>query len=217
MMASAARAARELPGDPARWRQIATAAAAGLVVLVSLAEMRFWRRELPSPVEAVLQVLQPFRSINTYGLFAVMTTTRPEIQIEGSDDGESWKAYEFKWKPGKLERASEFVAPHMPRLDWQMWFAALGSCARNPWFVRFEERLLQGTPEVVNLLEHSPFAAHPPRYIRSTRYQYRFAEWNERRRRDLFWEREKVGLYCPTLTLQDGRLVAVNAGALEEH
>ena len=217
MIASAARDARELPGEPARWRQVATAAAAALVVLVSVAEMRFWRRELPSPVEAVLQLLQPFRSINTYGLFAVMTTTRPEIQIDGSDDGESWLAYEFKWKPGKLERPSEFMAPHMPRLDWQMWFAALGSCARNPWFVRFEKRLLEGTPEVVKLLDHNPFSANPPRYIRSTRYQYRFAEWGEQRRRDLFWEREKVGLYCPTLTLQDGRLVAVNAGALEEH
>jgi len=186
-------------------------------VMVSLAEMRFWRRELPPSVETVLQVLQPFRSINTYGLFAVMTTTRPEIEIEGSSDGESWKAYQFKWKPGKLERASGFIAPHMPRLDWQMWFAALGSCAGNPWFVRFEKRLLEGTPEVLKLLEHDPFSAAPPRYIRSTRYQYRFADWKEWRTRDLFWERERVGLYCPTLALQGGRLVAVSAGALEDH
>lgn len=211
------------PGDfhpaprPAQWRRISAVAGAGLVVLVSAAEIRFWRRELPPPVETALQLVQPFRSINTYGLFAVMTTDRFEIQIDGSNDGQTWEGYQFKWKPGNLEWASTWAAPHMPRLDWQMWFAALGTCAGNPWFVRFEKRLLEGTPEVVGLLEHDPFPSNPPRYLRSTRYQYRFAEWSERRRREIFWERKKVGAYCPTLALQGGRLVAVSDETLEGH
>src|SRR5262249_21139061 len=78
-----------------------------------------------------------FRSVNSYGLFAVMTTTRPEIIVEGSDEGETWKPYEFVWKPGDPSRRPRFTGLHMPRLDWQMWFAALGSRRENTWFVSF--------------------------------------------------------------------------------
>jgi len=193
----------------------AFAVAAVFFVLVSVAEMRFWRRDLPSPIEDLLGVLQPFRSINSYGLFAVMTTKRPEIIVEGSEDGRIWHAYEFKWKPGNPERSPQFVAPHQPRLDWQVWFAALGSCARNPWFIRFQQRLLEGTPEVLRLLDTNPFPASPPRYIRSMVYDYRFSDWGEHQRMRVFWDRAFVGAYCPILSLQNGRLVAVSAKSLE--
>ncbi|HEX4802239.1 MAG TPA: lipase maturation factor family protein, partial [Myxococcaceae bacterium] len=156
-----------------RAMQIAFVIAAAFFVLVSIAETRFWRP--PAPFSDVLAVLQPFRSINSYGLFAVMTTRRPEILVQGSDDGRSWHDYQFKWKPGDLKAAPRFVAPHQPRLDWQMWFAALGTCARNPWFIRFQERLLQGSPPVARLLAADPFPRSPPRYIRSLMYDYRFA------------------------------------------
>ncbi len=192
------------------------AAASIFFVLVSIAEMRFWRRDLPLLVEDLLALLQPFRSINTYGLFAVMTTTRPEILVEGSGDGRAWRGYEFKWKPGSPETPPRFVAPHQPRLDWQMWFAALGSCQRNPWFIRFQERLLQGTPEVLRLLESNPFPSSPPRYIRSTKYNYRFSTWSERKSAHIFWSRSPAGPYCPILSLKDGRLIAVSAASLEE-
>ena len=73
-----------------------------------------------------------------------MTTSRPEIVIEGSQDGAIWKAYEFHWKPGDVQKRPPFVAPHQPRLDWQMWFAALGSMQRNPWLVNLMIRMMQG-------------------------------------------------------------------------
>jgi hypothetical protein len=184
-------------------------AASLLIVAVSLAEMRFLRRSLPEPVEAGLGYLQPFRSINTYGLFAVMTTERPEVEVEGSTDGRAWQAYEFKWKPGRVERPSQFVAPHQPRLDWQMWFLALGSCGRNPWFIRFQQRLLEASPQVLALLQSNPFASMAPRYIRSVLYQYRFNEWDDWKSKNAFWTRERIRPFCPALALRDGKLVAV--------
>ena len=100
----------------------------------------------PSLLEEIRRALAPFRLSSSYGLFAVMTTERPEIVVEGSKDGEDWQAYEFKWKPGDPGRAPGFVAPHMPRLDWQMWFAALRSYRGAPWFEQLLVRLLQGSP-----------------------------------------------------------------------
>jgi len=109
------------------------------------------------PGVALYRVFQPFRTVNSYGLFAVMTTSRPEIVVEGSNNGSTWRRYEFKWKPQDLNQAPRWVAPHQPRLDWQMWFAALGSYRRNPWFVRFLNRLLEGSPSVLQLLANKPF------------------------------------------------------------
>ena len=103
--------------------------------------------------------IAPLRIVNTYGLFAVMTTTLPEIIVEGSDDGVHWREYEFKYKPGDVMRRPRWNAPHQPRLDWQMWFAALGTASDNPWFSRFMQRLLENTPEVTALLGSNPFPA----------------------------------------------------------
>lgn len=206
--------ARRRTAPSRRGTQTALAIAAAFFVLVSIAETRFWRP--PAPFGEVLAVLQPFRSINSYGLFAVMTTRRPEILVQGSDDGRSWQDYQFKWKPGDLKAAPRFVAPHQPRLDWQMWFAALGTCARNPWFLRFQERLLEGSPPVVHLLAADPFPRSPPRYIRSLMYDYRFASWSQHRSSGVFWERALLGPYCPVLALRNGRLISVGATNREE-
>lgn len=143
----------------------------------------------------------PFESINTYGLFAVMTTTRPEIQVEGSVDGQSWRPYVFRFKPGPVDRMPAFVAPYQPRLDWQMWFAALGSCRQNPWFLRFQYRLLTAEPSVLELLETDPFHGERPKFVRAQLYQYRSGGHP--------WTRSFEGPYCPTLTLQAGHLAAV--------
>ena len=145
---------------------------------------------------------EPFRSVNTYGLFAVMTTTRPEIIIEGSNDGQNWLPYEFKYKPGDVTRRPQFVAPHQPRLDWQMWFAALGSYRQNPWLVNFCIRLLQGSPEVLGLLQHNPFPDAPPKYIRAEVYEYHFTTWQERRATGAWWRREPKGEYLPVISLK---------------
>ncbi len=148
----------------------------------------------------------PFRSLNGYGLFAVMTKSRDEIIVEGSDDGVSWQLYEFKWKPGPVDRAPAFTTPHMPRLDWQMWFAALRDCTRVRWMHAFLERLLQGRPEVAALLERNPFPSRPPRFLRTTRFRYEFSDLGS----PDWWQRRRLGPYCPMVTLHEGRLAAVN-------
>jgi predicted DCC family thiol-disulfide oxidoreductase YuxK len=159
----------------------------------------------PRPVLAVYGWLEPFRSFNSYGLFAVMTTSRTEIIIEGSDDGVTWRAYEFKYKPGDVKRRPGFVEPHQPRLDWQMWFAALGAYRQNPWLVNCCLRLLQGSPPVLALLERNPFPTTPPRYIRAVAYDYRFTDFATRRQTGAWWRREGKGEYLPAFSLDDVR------------
>src|ERR1700716_2514978 len=111
-----------------------------------------------------------------------MTKDRREIVIEGSADGIDWQSYEFKWKPGDVNRAPGWCAPHQPRLDWQMWFAALSRYEHNPWFQGLVVRLLQNKPEVTRLLARNPFPATPPRYVRALFYDYRFTTTEEHRR-----------------------------------
>jgi lipase maturation factor 1 len=155
-------------------------------------------RDLTAPIA-------PLMSVNSYGLFAVMTSTRPEIEIEGSRDGITWHAYDFRWKADHLDQRPRFAGPHMPRLDWQMWFAALGECRGEAWLHAFLLRLLQGAPAVQALLARDPFAGEPPRYLRTTMYRYQFTEPGQ----PGWWQRELVGPYCPTVTLEQGRIVAV--------
>ena len=154
------------------------------------------------PADKLIAAIGPFEIVNTYGLFAVMTTTRPEISIEGSDDGETWLPYEFKYKPGALDRRPPWVAPHQPRLDWQMWFAALGDYRSSPWIVRFMGRLLEGSPEVLSLLKSNPFPKGAPRYLRARLYQYRFTDREERNRTGNWWRRELIGEYVPAISLR---------------
>jgi hypothetical protein len=178
---------------------------AALVLLVSGAQMAGStgiRVPWPSPVLGLFRLAAPFRTINSYGLFAVMTTSRPEIVVEGSMDGLAWRAYEFRWKPGDLHRDPAFVAPHQPRLDWQMWFAALETCEENPWFVRFLVALLEGSPPVLGLLETDPFPGRPPRFVRAVLYEYRFTDLSRLREDGAWWAREPRGLYCPVLSLE---------------
>jgi len=158
--------------------------------------------EAPGWVVAVDRVIGPFRSLNDYGLFRVMTKDRREIEIEGSDDGVAWKPYVFRWKPGDLDRAPAWVQPHMPRLDWQMWFAALGDLRRNRWLDSLLERLLEGTPPVLALFAETPFPDRPPRFVRATSYQYRFTTPSERSSGAGYWRREPIGLYAAPRSLR---------------
>jgi hypothetical protein len=178
---------------------------AAFILLVSATEtaVRLFRvRSVPQPLLGLLQWVSPLRTINSYGLFAVMTTTRPEIVVEGSNDGLTWLPYEFKWKPGDPKRRPAFIAPHQPRLDWQMWFAALGDYRANPWFVNFLVRLAQGAPEVLALLKVNPFPEKPPRYLRAVLYEYHFTDFATRQTTGDWWRRERKGLYCPELSLR---------------
>ena len=110
----------------------------------------------PRVLANLYERLEAFRIVNGYGLFREMTKDRGEIILEGSSDGIDWLPYEFKWKPGDLKRAPGWCAPHQPRLDWQMWFAALGTPRENPWFVALVYRLLQGSHEVNGLARKQP-------------------------------------------------------------
>jgi hypothetical protein len=157
---------------------------------------------MPSPVAAVDRALAPFRSLNDYGLFRVMTKDRLEIEIQGSDDGVEWKPYAFRWKPGDLARAPGWVQPHMPRLDWQMWFAALGSLRTSPWLAALLERLLEGSAPVVDLLAGNPFPDRPPRTVRAVLYRYRFTTPAARAAGEGYWTREALGPYAGPSSLR---------------
>lgn len=154
----------------------------------------------PALIDKAQRAVAPFRTINSYGLFAVMTTVRNEITIEGSRDGNEWKAYEFKWKPGELDKRPRFVAPHQPRLDWQMWFAALGTFPQNFWLQSFMAHLLNGTPDVLALLAENPFAGAPPQYLRAKIHRYRFTNSEERAATGNWWKRDQEDDYSPVLT-----------------
>ena len=160
--------------------------------------LRLFDFPLPPGGEAVMRAVAPFDLVNSYGLFAVMTTERNEITVEGSNDGVEWKAYGFRYKPDSLRRAPPIVAPHQPRLDWQMWFAALSDYRQNRWFVNFAVRLLQGEPAVLRLLAYNPFPNAPPKYIRASFYQYHFTHFGE----PGWWKRDDKGLYLPPVSLQ---------------
>lgn len=148
---------------------------------------------VPRWSEQVMEWVAPLRSINGYGLFRVMTTERPELVIEGSRDGIHWTEYEFRYKPGPVTRRPRFVAPFHPRLDWQMWFAALDPVGNYEWLQSLAGHLRAGTPEVLALLGRNPFPDAPPRFVRLVQYDYRFSTAEERRRSGAWWVRERVG------------------------
>jgi hypothetical protein len=166
---------------------------------VQLAATTGIRLPLPPPLPQLQEALAPFASVNAYGLFAVMTTSRDEIAVEGSRDGRTWLEYAFRFKPGDPRRAPGFVAPHQPRLDWQMWFAALAPCESSPWLERFLARLREGSPPVRGLLASDPFGDAPPRFLRAVLYEYRFSDPAQARRGGEWWERRRLGLFCPVV------------------
>ncbi len=151
--------------------------------------------------ETLTDAISPFVIVNSYGLFAVMTTARPEIVVEGSDDGREWREYEFRYQPGSIWRRPPWNIPHQPRLDWQMWFAALGGPSDAPWFSRFLVRLLENSQPVLSLLAANPFPDHPPKYVRATLYEYRFADAQTHAATGQWWVRREVGRYFPPVGL----------------
>jgi predicted DCC family thiol-disulfide oxidoreductase YuxK len=195
------RSAEKSPGLVFSWAVYPLAAISFVTTTMPLISMLRSETRWPRPLLTMYQRLGSLRSFNSYGLFAVMTTTRPEIVLEGSNDGENWLAYEFKFKPGELAKRPGIVAPHQPRLDWQMWFAALGTVRENPWFLQFMQRILEGSPEVLNLLASNPFPLAPPRYLRAALYDYQFSKPGDPPQ--TWWRREYRGLYCPSLSLRD--------------
>ncbi len=159
----------------------------------------------PGWVANFYEQLEAFRIVNGYGLFRVMTKDRCEIVVEGSNDGIDWAPYEFKWKPGDVKRAPGWCAPHQPRLDWQMWFAALETPEQNQWLAGLIVRLLQGSRDVDGLLARNPFPDRPPRFVRAMFYRYRFTTREERRQTGAWWKRQELREYLPTISLDQLR------------
>ncbi len=163
----------------------------------------------PFPTSPVV-ALEPFRIANRYGLFATMTRGRYEIEFQGSNDGQNWVAYPFRYKPQDLAKAPGLYAPYQPRFEWNLWFASLGSWRDNMFVVSAEERLLAGNRNVLALFASNPFPDAPPKFVRAVLWQYWFTSLAEKRKTGMWWRRQLRGLYAPTLTHRpDGSLGAV--------
>jgi amino acid transporter len=163
----------------------------------------------PFPVSPV-GALEPFRIANRYGLFAVMTRGRYEIEFQGSDDGENWKTYSFLYKPQDLVEKPRIYAPYQPRFDWNLWFASLGGWRENIIVPSTEERLLDGAPDVLALFAGNPFPQAPPKQVRAVLWQYWFTTMEEQRGTGMWWRRKLLGLYAPVLEREaDGKVVVV--------
>lgn len=160
----------------------------------------------PLPTTPVM-VLEPFRIANQYGLFAVMTRGRYEIEFQGSNDGQNWIAYPFRYKPQKLNEAPGIYAPYQPRFDWNLWFASLGTWRNNSIVPNTEVRLLTNDKDVLGLFAGNPFPQSPPKQVRAVLWQYWFTTMDAKRETGNWWRRELLGLYAPTLELEpDGKL-----------
>ena len=160
-----------------------------------------WRAPgLPDATDRLADAIAPLRIVNRYGPFKAMTRDRPEIVIEGSRDGAHWQEYAFRYKPGDVRRRPSWNLAHQPRLDWQMWFAAMQTEHENPWFAHLLRGLLRNSPPVVALLAGNPFADAPPLEVRAQLYDYRFA--NEAQHdAGQWWAREPAGIYFPAVRL----------------
>jgi hypothetical protein len=168
-------------------------------------------RGIPSILTIPVQALDPFRIANQYGLFAVMTRGRYEIELQGSDDGTNWTPYPFQYKPQALNQPPGIYAPYQPRFDWNLWFASLAGWQQNEEIVPLtEERLLVGDPAVLSLFKGNPFPQAPPRYVRAVLWQYWFTTMEQKRQTGNWWRLQLIGLYAPELTvLPNGHFAVV--------
>ena len=171
--------------------------------------LRMASPDLPLPSAPVV-ALEPFRIANRYGLFAVMTRGRYEIEFQGSNDGQRWTPYVFRYKPQALDKAPGVYAPYQPRFEWNLWFASLGDWQQNDLVPLTEQRLLENDSDVLFLFQGNPFAQAPPRYVRAVLWQYWFTSMEEKRRTGNWWKRNLMGLYAPVLTrLPDGQFSVI--------
>jgi hypothetical protein len=166
-------------------------------------------RSAPFPSGPVV-ALEPFRIADRYGLFARMTRGRYEIEFQGSMDGQNWTTYQFRNKPQDPSEAPRIYAPYQPRFDWNLWFASLSDWRSDPIVVRTEERLLAGSSDVVALFKANPFPTEPPRIVRAVIWQYWFSTPTQKREQGIWWTRQLLGLYAPTLERQaNGKLTVL--------
>jgi hypothetical protein len=130
---------------------------------------------------------------------------RFEIVFEGTPDASPenahWREYEFVAKPGNPRRRPPFIAPYQPRIDWQIWFAAMARPQDYPWTLHFVWKLLHNDRGTLSLLANDPFPDEPPRFIRAELYRYRFTRPDEHD--GTWWKRERVGAWLPPLSVDN--------------
>jgi len=151
------------------------------------------------PAFPTVRLFAPFRVTDSYGLFAVMTRNRYEIEFQGTRDGVTWIAYPFRYKPQDVRKAPGLYAPYQPRFEWNLWFASLGGWQDNRWVLNTEMRLMENSPAVLRLFASNPFSDKPPIAVRAVAYQYWFTTRAERARSGAWWRRELLGAYAPSL------------------
>ena len=156
------------------------------------------------------RLLSPFRIANAYGLFAIMTPARYEIEFQGSNDGVKWVPYAFRYKPQDVYERPGFYALYQPRFDWNLWFASLAPWQQNPWVVLTEERLLEGSPSVLSLFRDDPFKGKPPAMVRTVLSQYWFTDLKTKRKSGAWWRRQEIGPFSPSVTRGNDGLPEVN-------
>jgi hypothetical protein len=208
-------ASKDLPRDPwlnirswvAPLRVAVTAVLLTWIFYATTAQLVWMVTPAPLPTSPVA-LLDPLRIANRYGLFAVMTRGRYEIEFQGSNDGQTWIAYPFRHKPQELDKPPRIYAPYQPRLDWNLWFASLGEWRDNPMVLRTQRRLLSNDDDVLALFAANPFPQGPPRQVRAVLWQYSFTSMAEKREHGLWWRRELLGLYAPAIQLgPDGKII----------
>jgi len=198
---------RDLPSERPRRRPIRSIAAIALAsvwLLVSTA----WLLpsfggdpgELPAPLALPVELLHPLRSANRYALFAAMTHERLHIEFVGMRAGQPFRVYPLRWQPQRLDGAPRAMAPHLPRFDWNLWFAVLDDAGEHPFVARAAERLLDGDREVLALFAADPFAGSPPDEIRVLLFRWKFTDAAARARTGAYWQREYIGEYEPPTT-----------------
>jgi hypothetical protein len=189
----------------------------GLVFYVTAAWL-LWQFTPSAPIpQKPVQMLEPFRIANRYGLFAVMTHARYEIEFQGSANGIEWTPYPFRYKPQDVHRPPGVYAPYQPRFEWNLWFASLGTWRQYRFVLWTEERLLLNEPDVLQLFANDPFASAPPKQVRAVIYRYWFTDMKTKREQGIWWRRELLGNYAPVLEREnDGKIVLLDFDTVEQ-
>ncbi len=182
---------------PGKFANVITNAWASLVLLTCATHIGLFhvQQKIPALLSPLVRYTSTFAIVNNYGPFAIMTKERPEIIVQGSNDGIEWKTYKFNYKPVDLDQHLSWNIPHQPRLDWQMWFAALQPPSKVSWFNNFMVKLQQGSLPVLSLLDHNPFPNNPPLYVRALLYRYTYSSYEQRKKSGHIWQKEYLKGY----------------------
>lgn len=204
------RAPRQEARPVAPWRVWVSAVALTWIFYATVVTFPLFRPR--GPLGAPARILAPFRVANAYGLFAVMTRARYEIEFQGTADGTTWRPYPFRFKPQDPAERPGIYAPYQPRFEWNLWFASLGPWRESSWVVLAQARLLEGSPSVLRLFRSNPFAGTPPRAVRTVLWRYWFTDPATKERTGRWWERKELGSFSGVVErAADGQMVVRGA------